>query len=98
MQRGAGHGKALLLSERQVERPDIPERPQIQRLDKLFDTRLHPAPLQPVQIRHEAHVLLHGQFAVEGKLLRHIAEFGPCGPARGEQVHARDEAFPLGGA
>ena len=34
---GAGHGKPLLLPERQIERPDVPERFQIQRLDKLFD-------------------------------------------------------------
>jgi hypothetical protein len=93
---GAGQCEALFVAEGQVVRRDAEELLQV----KGFDHRIHglplPGPRQSVHAGEEFEILAHGELAVEGELLGHVAQTLP-GPGRAAaQVDAHDLG-PTGG-
>ena len=85
---GAGQRQPLLEAQRQLAGILRRDRAQAERLDHAADRLPPPVARQAVDAGEEIEILPHAQIAVERKLLGHVAQPPPGGPAGPIQVEA----------
>ena len=89
---GAGHGEALAPATGEQGGPPVEVGFEVRERDEFVAALPQPITAQTVKAAEEQQVLVHGQFIVERKLLRHVTDraLEPVGLAH--DVHAADAA------